>query len=32
METKTANTNQFLDAEMFARPPMTPHASGFEVK
>ena len=27
-EVKTANTNQFLDAEMFARPPMTPHLSG----
>ena len=29
-EVKTANTNQFLDAEMFARPPMTPHLSGLE--
>jgi hypothetical protein len=29
---KTANTNQFLDVEMFARPPMTPHLSGLEVE
>ena len=31
-EAKTANTNQFLDVEMFARPPMTPHLSGLEVE
>ena len=31
-EVKTANTNQFLDVEMFARPPMTPHLSGLEVE
>jgi hypothetical protein len=31
-EVKTAATNQFLDVEMFARPPMTPHLSGLEVE
>jgi len=31
-DVKTANTNQFLDVEMFARPPMTPHLSGLEVE
>ena len=31
-EVKTANTNHFLDVEMFARPPMTPHLSGLEVE
>lgn len=31
-EVKTARTNQFLDLEMFARPPMTPHLSGLEVE
>ena len=31
-EAKTANTNHFLDVEMFARPPMTPHLSGLEVE
>ena len=31
-ETKTASTNQFLDVEMFAHPPMTPHLSGLEVE
>lgn len=29
---KSANTNQFLDVEMFARPPMTAHLSGLEVE
>jgi len=32
LEAKTAGTNQFLDLEMFARPPMTPHLSGLEVE
>src|SRR5688572_12657221 len=32
VEVKTANTNLFLDVEMFARPPMTPHLSGLEVE
>jgi hypothetical protein len=32
VESKTASTNQFLDVEMFARPPMTPHLSGLEVE
>jgi hypothetical protein len=32
VEVKTANTNQFLDLEMFAHPPMTPHLSGLEVE
>src|SRR5687768_13556764 len=32
LEARTANTNQFLDVEMFARPPMTPHLSGLEVE
>jgi len=32
IEVKTANTNHFLDVEMFARPPMTPHLSGLEVE
>jgi hypothetical protein len=32
VEAKTANTNHFLDVEMFARPPMTPHLSGLEVE
>ncbi|MSU35756.1 MAG: hypothetical protein EXS36_11760 [Pedosphaera sp.] len=32
LEMKTANTNQFLDVEMFARPPMTPYLSGLEVE
>lgn len=31
-EVKMANTNQFLDVEMYARPPMTPHLSGLEVE
>jgi hypothetical protein len=31
-ELKTADTNQFLDVEMFARPPMTAHLSGLEVE
>jgi hypothetical protein len=31
-EVKSANTNHFLDVEMFARPPMTPHLSGLEVE
>ena len=31
-EVKAANTNSFLDAEMFLRPPMTPHLSGLEVE
>jgi hypothetical protein len=31
-ETKEANTNQFLDLEMFVLPPMTPHLSGLEVE
>ena len=32
LEPKVANTNHFLDVEMFARPPMTPHLSGLEVE
>ncbi|HKQ37685.1 MAG TPA: hypothetical protein VJ063_06375, partial [Verrucomicrobiae bacterium] len=32
LDAKAANTNLFLDAEMFARPPMTPHLSGLEVE
>jgi hypothetical protein len=32
VEVKAANTNQFLDVEMFARPPMTPQLSGLEVE
>ena len=32
VEVKTANTNQFLDVEMFTRPPMTPHLSGLELE
>ena len=31
-EVKEASTNQFLDVEMFARPPMTPNLSGLEVE
>ena len=31
-EVRTADTNQFLELEMFARPPMTPHLSGLEVE
>jgi hypothetical protein len=31
-ELKAANTNHFLDVEMFGRPPMTPHLSGLEVE
>ncbi|HMJ64952.1 MAG TPA: CehA/McbA family metallohydrolase, partial [Candidatus Binatia bacterium] len=31
-EVKTANTNQFLDVEMFARPPMTANLSGLEAE
>ena len=31
-EVKTANTNQFLELEMFTRPPMTPHLSGLQVE
>ena len=32
LDAKTANTNQFLDVEMYARPPMMPHLSGLEVE
>jgi hypothetical protein len=32
VQVKTAGTNQFLDLEMLARPPMTPHLSGLEVE
>jgi hypothetical protein len=32
LDAKEANTNQFLDVEMFAGPPMTPHLSGLEVE
>jgi hypothetical protein len=32
VDVKSANTNQFLDLEMFARPPMTPHLSGLELE
>jgi len=32
LETRTPSTNQFLDTEMFTRPPMTPHLSGLEVE
>jgi len=32
VEAKTTDTNQFLDVEMFTRPPMTPHLSGLEVE
>jgi hypothetical protein len=31
-EAKTAKTNQFLDVEMFGRPPMTAQLSGLEVE
>jgi hypothetical protein len=32
VEVKSADTNRFLDIEMLARPPMTPHLSGLEVE
>jgi hypothetical protein len=32
VEVNAANTNHFLDVEMFSRPPMTPHLSGLEVE
>ena len=32
VQVKTADTNRFLEVEMFARPPMTPHLSGLEVE
>jgi hypothetical protein len=32
LEVKAANTNHFLEVEMFTRPPMTPHLSGLEVE
>lgn len=32
VEVKAAETNQFLDVEMFARPPMAPQLSGLEVE
>jgi len=32
VEAKAANTNQFLEVEMFARTPMTPHLTGLEVE
>jgi len=32
VDVTTARTNQFLDVEMFARPPMTPQLSGLEVE
>ena len=31
-ESKKADTNRFLDLEMFSRPPMTPNLSGLEVE
>jgi hypothetical protein len=31
-EAKAASTNQFLDVEILASPPMTPHLSGLEVE